>query len=405
MRSRYWLDASGLAFYFLDYVQEVGIDDAVHPETLRYLREELASNLIRYLAMSEEFAAINQAFQQAGILYANLKGFTLCPDSCPRPELRHQIDFDFLISADHLSLSRSCLENKGYELTAVTATTWEFKAGNYSMGRSKNTYKATPYHSVELHFAGPGMYGPSGSCDERLKRLITWNYRPAGFPALSSADQFISQALHIFGHLRGENTRGSWLLEFRRHASVRRDDEAFWRAVQKLAEEISDAPIAIGISTLLATELFGRFAPAMLETWAVASLPPTVALWIQHYGREAVCADFPGTKLYLLLQIELDKTDGTQSDALRRLFPLRRPAWVLQNDPQQTLLGNVRRIIVQLRYVAFRMRFHLVEAFRFAVEWVRWRHIVIDYDRRNLLSRDRQERPGDIVLGTTPTRE
>ena len=66
--------------------------------------------------MLVEFASLNQSFQRAGLAYVNLKGFSLSPESCPRPELRCQQDFDFLLDGTQLDLCRRILSKTGYEL-------------------------------------------------------------------------------------------------------------------------------------------------------------------------------------------------------------------------------------------------------------------------------------------------
>src|ERR1700761_797853 len=87
VRSYYWLDASGLALYFLNQLQALGIEDALPDTVLSRLYQNLADNRVRVDAMFAEFTALNHAFQSAGVDYANLKGFALSPESCPNPSL------------------------------------------------------------------------------------------------------------------------------------------------------------------------------------------------------------------------------------------------------------------------------------------------------------------------------
>ena len=99
--------------------------------------------------MFAEWASLNQSFQAAGLLYANLKGFTLSPESCPRPELRCQLDLDFLVDGAQLSLYRDLLHETGYDLVAATPDVWEFKAGSSEMVSVKDHYKARPQRCVD----------------------------------------------------------------------------------------------------------------------------------------------------------------------------------------------------------------------------------------------------------------
>src|ERR1700761_5102100 len=121
--------------------------------------------------MFAEWVTLNQSFQAAGLLYANLKGFTLSPESCSRPELRCQLDFDFLVDGAQLNLYRDLLGRTGYGLMAATPDVWEFKAGASEMVNVRDHYKALPQRSVELHFAS-SVAPPYLPCrDQRLERL------------------------------------------------------------------------------------------------------------------------------------------------------------------------------------------------------------------------------------------
>ena len=372
-RTEFWLDASGLALYFLDQVQTLGIEKVVDPSFIQKLEEKLADNKTRSVVMLEEFVGINRTFQQADISYANVKGFTLFPDSCPNSLLRHQLDFDFLVAPEQLGLCQSLLKERGYLRTGATNRTWEFKAGNDRTSSMKDHYKAKPQRSVELHIAIDETGPRNGERDPRLDRLSLWVCSEGIFPALSPADQLIGQALHILGHLRGESTRPSWLLEYRRHVTARREDIAFWHEVRLLASGYPPAATALGLCTFLATELFGMVSPSEFDAWTLDSLPSGVKLWAERYGREAVLADFPGTKLYLLLNSELECVKRVN---LRRLLPMHRAPRVLHAGSRDTLLLRARRELVQLRFILFRLRFHLTQGMRYAVEAGRWKTLV-----------------------------
>jgi hypothetical protein len=366
-KSDFWLDASGLAFYFLHQVFALGIADALPHEVLQRLTANLRKNKVRTDAMFDEFRALNQCFRSAGIRYLNHKGFTLCPHACPAPELRHQLDFDFIVARNHMKLARECLESRGYTLSASSHKTWEFKAGNYARP-NWDLYSMGTYRCAELHFSAP-----CGSNDERLDRISQWNWAGDNFPALAPADQLIAQALHLFGHLRGETTRPAWVLEFRRHVLSHRDEVAFWRDVRQLAPHRKHAAMALGISVLIGSQMFGRFAPQEVEGWAISSVSPTIRLWVQRYGVDAVLADFPGTKLFLLLEQEIERIEGKPASAVRaRLLPLHLGRVIFTPRRQETGTERRNRIFAQLRFMAFRIRFHLSAAGRYLLERPAW---------------------------------
>lgn len=376
-RTYAWMDASGMALYFLDTLQTLGIEDALPTAVVERFRGNLADNRRRSAALFEEFTEINRAFQQAGVLYSNLKGFTLSPESCPDPILRCQLDLDFLVDARHLEVCREILSRTGYQLDAATATTWEFKAGWHELARIEDHYKPKAQRSVELHFAAPGtasgpMFNSKG--DERLDRLRLRSWGGIAFPALSVGDLFVGQALHLLGHLRGPCTRLAWLLEYKRHVSARYDDSEFWSEVKECAQTQPQATIAIGLVTLLSAQIFDGQAPDVLETWTVDRLPDRVRMWASEYGRQALLADFPGTKLYLLLEDELARGDSSWQKKKRgSLLPLHRAPAIVHAGPEDNVLQWIRREYYQTCFVLFRLRFHVVESLRYVIESARWK--------------------------------
>lgn len=372
-RTYHWLDASGMALYFLNELQTMGIEDALPTAVIERFSQNLADNRRRSAALFEEFSEINRAFQQAGVLYSNLKGFTLSPESCPNPELRCQLDLDFLVDARHLEMCSEVLARTGYQLTAATGTTWEFKAGSHELTRIEDHYRPRSQRSVELHFAGPAQDGSSPR-DERLDRLRLHCWGNLAFPVLSVGDQFVGQVMHLFGHLRSACTRLAWLLEYKRHVSARYDDREFWGEVEEFSQAQPQAPIAIGLVTFLSTKIFAAHAPGLLETWTVDRLPYKVRMWANHYGRRALLADFPGTKLYLLLEGELARGDSSWQKKKRgSLIPLHRVPAIVYEGPEDDIFKRARRDAYQARFVLFRLRFHVVEGLRYMIESARWK--------------------------------
>jgi hypothetical protein len=379
-RTDIWLNTGGLALYFLDRLRSTEISHAIDTWALRRLERNLADNKRRTADMLLEFVAINRAFQGAGMSYANLKGFTLSPDSCPDPLLRRPSDHDFLVDPAHMDIGRRLLEQRGYVLTQSSLHTMEFKSGSPQVVTLDRYYAAKPVQSVELHTAVDFMPSSAGSVvrDDRLGRLVTWTCDEGSFPVLGAADQLIGQAFHILCHLLSETSRPSWLLEYRNHVLARRSDELFWKEVRSRAAGNPKATTALGLATMLATDLFGPFSRPDFDSWTLDTLSLTVKLWLDNYGRRAVLADVPGTKLYLLLEDVLGwKPPARRRRALKsRLLPLQGPPRILLPPPQDTIPLRVRREITQLRYFAYRLRFHLKQGALYLVEAARWRRLM-----------------------------
>jgi hypothetical protein len=372
-RSYHWLDASGMALYFLARLETLQLQDVLPVETLHRLRQNLSDNRLRTASMLTEFAVLNQAFIQARILFCNLKGFTLSPDSCPDPTLRCQLDFDFLVDGKDLEVCRQILAKAGYVLMGSTSTVWEFKAGTSALARIEDHYKVKPQRSVEIHFFAPETGVPAR--DPRLDRLRWRKWEEYYVPTLAPVDQFIGQALHLFGHLNDSSTRIAWLLEYKRNILAHYSDHAFWESVRMCAENKRQAEIAIGLSTLLAFQLFGGEAPPQLNHWSLERLPPAVKLWAECYGYKSLFAGFPGTKLYLFLRDALcEDNPSWHKERRSNLLPLHRPPRIVYTDPGDSLRKKLRAQFVQLCFILFRLRFHTVEGLRYIIEVIRWKH-------------------------------
>jgi hypothetical protein len=179
--------------------------------------------------------------------------------------------------------------------------------------------------------------------------------------------------LHLFKHLCSEHTRAFWVLEFWRHASARRDDDDFWREVELIAATEPKGNLAIGVATMLATLMFGRFAPQQLTSWSMDRLSPAVCLWLQLYGDRVLLSDSPRSKLYLLLEPLLAPDAQANRKLQRRLiFPIHRPQRVTRADAGESALSTLLRNWAQAKFTLSRLSFHITEGIRYAVESMRW---------------------------------
>jgi hypothetical protein len=374
--TEFWLDTSGLALYFLDRARLLELDHFVDSTIARKLALKHADNQLRLTSMMQEFCEMNRAFQEAGVRFANLKGATFYPYSCSDLSLRYQSDHDFLVDPDHLSISQDILQRRGYVLTAAKPSSLEFKTPGAIRTSIEGQYKAAGPRSAELHTSINDPAGFQAGRDPYLERLQLWRWNEARFPALSPPDQLVSQALHIFGHLRNEHTRASWLLEFRNHVLARKGDEPFWKAVHSLADENQEKSLALGIASSLAEDLFGPMAGSEIHGLQ-ERLPHRVKLWIHSYGRKAVLADVPGTKLYILLEDALnsERSPRPQRQLFRRLVPTRLPSRIQRPIPHETLRMRLRREGAELAFLLFRLRFHVLHGLRHLIEAQRWKRL------------------------------
>lgn len=370
-RTFHWLDASGLALYFLQMLRKLSIEEAIPKSVLSQLKQRHLDNEQRTASLFDEFARLNAALTCAGMRYVNLKGFTYVPDYCPDPSLRYQMDCDFLIEARDAAQCSDLLTALGYSIVAANARVIELKTGGPHIPKISDLYKVASQRVVELHLCDDSHPDRHSSLLERRQLL---RMRGAEYPALSPVDMFLSQTSHLFRHLRSEWTRSSWLLELKRFVAARSNDASFWQAVRLRADRDEQASLAVGASLRMAKNVFGHFACVDLTNWSVERLPAAVALWIERYGAEVVLADFPGNKLYLVLEQALCDERQTRFMIRRRLFPRRAPGSFVAS-PAGSPMKKLQGTWASCKYFFFRLRFHVVAGSQYFIESQRWNRL------------------------------
>jgi Uncharacterised nucleotidyltransferase len=364
-----WLDYSGLALYFFDRIAEFELGDLLPELVFARLQQHLIDNTERTRSMTAESIAIQQKFQATSLRYAALKGLSFWPHSVPKPELRSQFDMDFLVTEKDIQAACAILEREGYRLYATNGRSWEFKRNEFPGISRKEMYKDTGSWAVELHVES------SASSNHSLLDRLEWR-EFGGFimPVLSPIDLFLGQGLHAYKHICSEFSRAAHLLEFRRHVLFHRDDAPFWNALRSRELENPRSSLGLGVVTLLIAQIMGEFAPESLTSWTVDRLPRSVTLWVEIYGHRAALGSFPGSKLYLLLQQEIEASGLSSKRSVRQsLIPSGLPPPVIRASPNETFSIRLGRYRMQLRLIFGRLRFHLIEGAHFVWESHRWR--------------------------------
>jgi hypothetical protein len=371
-----WLDASGLALYFLARIRILGIEAAIPVRVLQRLEENAADNRKKNAMMLHEFLEINCRFKTAGLAFANLKGFTLFPDACTDIALRCQLDLDFLMSSKDAQHCENILIELGYSLVGVGKDSKEFKADSEQLPSVRDLYKPKKQRSVEVHFI---------DCDESesiprkndLSRLQSDVWNGSELPILSDLDKFLGHARHLFKHLKSEWTRASWVLEYRNFISFHRESNTLWLEVQEYLREDPKTRVAVGTATLIAEQAFGLASVPEPLKWSVRELPASVRLWVERYGNDVLMAEFPGTKLYLLLLRAVSHDEAkTLKKISDKLFPLHRPPKITVADGRSDMILQVFQYWNQVSYFFFRLKFHVLQGFLYRVEEVRWKRSI-----------------------------
>lgn len=388
-RQLHWLDVSGMALYLFDRLRELDHSDLLPASIGLRLKENLADNTLRTKSMIAEAVAIRDAFEQSGLSFALSKGISLSPDAVARPELRSQLDIDFLIALGDIPEAEKILKGRGYYVHAANGRTWEFKTYAAPSGSMRNLYRDVPWRTVELHTESTAE-GRRSRLAKREKRVTCG----IEMPVQCASDIFIGQGLHLFKHASTPHYRASQLVEFHRHLRTRRGNENFWREVEVRAAETGAAAWALGVSTLLVEQILGECTSESFASWTVARLSRPVRLWVEMYGWRSALGGMLGNKLYLLLVWELEK-EGLEArrpvlssahgpeevsevsqeprPARVKLVPRRLPPMVLRGQAGESLGTRAARYRLQIKYVTTRLRFHLVEGLKLLSQWRQWR--------------------------------
>jgi hypothetical protein len=362
----YWLDISGMALYVLDEMRTLGMDKMLPVAILTRLETNLRDNKERTRALLRESARVVDALRLAGVSFVFLKGVTLMPHCVRDSWLRMQVDLDVMVAEEDGATALTILAKLGYMEYAVSGMTFECVAGPSSSLSLADLYRAHPQRALDLH-----LLRRSGRAD-RMTRATSRSFYGVTLPSLSAPDILVRQALHLLQHLTSEHTRLSWVLEFWRHVRSRHDDDAFWGEVKSIAAEEPQGGIALGISLLLSSDLFGDAAPLVVQRWALDQVPPGARQWVELYGRKILLKDSVGSKLYLILRQQLLPEESYRAQMWKLLIPMHSPWRIAQPVPNESFAARRTRYCTELGYACVRLRFHVVEGLRFAVESFRW---------------------------------
>lgn len=364
-----WLDASGMTLYLAQRLKHLQLENAVPREVTERFRHNLTDNIARTSQLFNEFVRINRVFQKLCLAYVVTKGFALLPDYCPDASLRCQLDFDFLVHRRDATALAAAMKELEYSLASDDGTTWHFKKGEDRLPDMSQLYQPRPQHAVELHFVEEVADGGAAAI-ANPHRIKTSRVNGFDFPVLSDVDAFVAHARHLFRHMRSEWTRASWVFELRRCISRRAHDHEFWSSVESSVAADADARLAIAAAIALVRTSFGfENCPAVVARFTA---PQRIQRWLDLYWCDVLLTQFPGSKLYLILEREVSTPQAWERLSRKRLFPLHRAPLVVDGKTGTTVPTKLNAVGSQLRFIAFRTRFHVIEGLRYWRESRRW---------------------------------
>lgn len=314
-----WLDDAGLAFYFLREIKKNNGADILPPSVLQRLERNYASNEARIENMSYWFNEINKRFDEKGVRYEVVKGFSLIPEFCPQAALRHQGDFDYLVDQESLPSAQQVLLEVGYRpQDSHSAKELKFVHRGKEAARGDEQYSPLTAHAVELHtdIWDSQLHGLAD-----LSRLFTvqqatlrqWN--GIVFPSQTDTDAFLLQILHACRHLFAQWIRMSSLFEIGHFLNRRVSDTALWDRVEQRIQDRAVLRELVVIITELVARLFDAPIPPLIKDWGqrIRSGP---RIWIDNYARVWAFGGlpayqfslFPPSKLVLFLQQQYKNT-------------------------------------------------------------------------------------------------
>jgi hypothetical protein len=372
-----WLDKSGLALSFLKRLQTCDATKLISSEWRQALDQRLASNTERYRDMLQEFQRLNEAFRAHNVRVACLKGFSLFPDFCEDPHLRHQTDFDFLVDPPSVEAAAEVLRSCGYTTPRVS----KFEESYFTTPlrhipkQKDNLYSVQRQRQVDLHTSiwEPSPWVALGVPTGCLKKARPMALRGIEFQGLSLEDRFLVQVLHVFRHTLRSWIRLSWLLEIGRCMEVHEENQEFWQKVIERAGEERLTRQVFALVLGMAERLFRIAIPPQMRFWTKETVTPSMRAWLDYFSVSWSISDWPGSLKNLFLAGDFIPDPRHRSEYIRsRLFP----------QKQQTTIGaratgeenmTFHWASARLQYLAHRSAVHLRDVASFPFAQIRWR--------------------------------
>ena len=374
------LDRSGLALTFWRQLQHHNATLHISVEWRDALAQRLARNVARTRDMLEEVQRLNATFCSFGVIAATLKGFTLSPDFCEEPSLRHQVDFDYLVDPTSVSPAAEALRSCGYSAPQVNKVgeTCFLTPLRHIPSSNDDLYAPQRHRQVDLHTS---IWEPCPWLSVEVPQDCLRQARPQtiyGVEHLSLCleDKFLLQVLHAFRHSFRAWIRVSWLLEIARCMENHRENAVLWNRVIDRAGSDPLTKRVFAFVLGLVARLFHNPIPSPLHSWMDEAMTLSLRTWLDHFAIDWASSDWPGSLNNIFLAAEFIPDGRLRKQYWRnRLFPPKERASlgsIAAASPTKVFQLQVAR----LSYIAHRAALHLKELVDLPRQQFRWKRVL-----------------------------
>jgi hypothetical protein len=372
-----WLDRSGLALTFLRRLQDFEATPRIPLEWRQVLSRRMTQNVERTRDLLDEAQRLNSAFRAFGLTAALIKGFSLTPDFCQEPFLRHQVDIDFLVDSVDIRVAAEVLESCGYSTSQLNESGESCFTTplQHIPSRHDDLYVRQRHRQVDLHTSlwEDCPWLPVESPQDCLKNAQRQCVNGVEFLSLSLEDKFLLQVLHAFRHSFRSWVRVSWLLEISNCIANRQQDDAFWYGV---VGRTGDARLAKSIFAFilgLVHRLFQSPIPSPIKAWTADATTPSLRAWLDYFALDWAISDWPGSLNNLFLIQEFIPDRRLRMRYLRsRLLPRRSQASLGAVKATHTI-NSFRLEAARIRYLTYRGVVHLKDIASLPVRLIHWK--------------------------------
>jgi hypothetical protein len=389
-----WLDQSGLALYFLVRLRQTGTALCFPEKILRMLESRLDANRTRTRLLLEQLAQVVSLLEVRGIPYAVLKGFSLVPEFCPDPFLRHQSDIDLLLAREHVPAAAAALAECGYgRIPSSCAEEFVFSTPLRQTPSKWDNIYAPREKRVEIHvslwdpFPDIAVDAPKVELrDLPLRQLMSVQFRTLPLEHL-----LLVELLHVFRHLLGSWIRASWLYEIARFLN---GSEATSEVASRMLSAIPspNTAHACAVALAMAGTVFRCAIPGVLQQELILKMPESSRRWVHNYAERYLLVGLSGSKLGLLLERAFAPTpQAWRLHLARRIIPVHGRASLGAVTPV-TSLQRWRHRLHQAAHVLGRVQFHAFSAMELA-----WEAFLARRRWAGMKSRGQEPKPGGLL--------